>query len=318
MTALPRSLLLAAWSPALLASSPHVGRDPAEGRQRGLDAVQRGDEAHTVDAGQSSALGDSAPPSTLIDLLASLRAAGVSALRLVLPVPGDPTGLPGPAPVNHAAVAAGEALVAVAGPPVVLVPQITTFGPPGDQGHQVCWSVLDGQPAPPAPSDGIRGAERQLRTVLSQSADVLADLDAAPGTRPWAWPSAMSSRVSTTWSPTGSAARSPIRWSADSSTRLAGGRESTDAAQVARDRLAAIDLRELPSGLDPQAIRVADLALRIRGVAATAREQQSPTLSGWQTGRREDVLRRLDDAARRCLVAVVNDAIAVSVFRSPD
>jgi len=50
-----------------------------------------------------------------------LRSRGARGLRLVVPAPGDPLGLPGPAATNRLAMTAGVALVSVAGDPVVLV-----------------------------------------------------------------------------------------------------------------------------------------------------------------------------------------------------
>ncbi|MCP2340335.1 hypothetical protein [Actinomadura rupiterrae] len=116
---------LTAWGNAWLAG--HVGLDEA------VDAVERaaGPQVVGLSAAEPSVLGGTtgtgaprAPdaPDALPGLsgdvplrraLGELRVEGMSALRLAVPVPGDPLGLTGPAAFNRAAIAAGSAVVAV-------------------------------------------------------------------------------------------------------------------------------------------------------------------------------------------------------------
>jgi hypothetical protein len=110
--------------------------------------------------------------------LGVLRSEGVTALRLVLPEPGDVLGLPGPAAVTEAATEAGEAAVLVGGPDAVLVP--TLGGAPPDT--VVRWDVL-----PAAPSHGTGGlptlaeAERGLASRVAESIATLEALGLARG-----------------------------------------------------------------------------------------------------------------------------------------
>ena len=154
MPELPRSARLVAWGN--LALSGAASLDEA------TDRIVAGDPAHRVTGlpGEPDAVGISLT-------LGRLRADGVIALRLVLPVPGDPTGLPGPPAVNGIAVEAGEAAVTVGGPPLALVP--------AGRGQ---WRVYDVAPATPSlPSMGE--AERMMTEELRECAEDLARLDVA-------------------------------------------------------------------------------------------------------------------------------------------
>nr|MBA2390919.1 hypothetical protein [Geodermatophilaceae bacterium] len=89
--------LFAAWSTAWLCG--RVSYDDV------IDAVV-GDEVHRV-----MGLPGQAGPVPLGWALSSLRAKGESRLRVVLPVPGDPRGLPGPGSFSDAAMQAGEGVL---------------------------------------------------------------------------------------------------------------------------------------------------------------------------------------------------------------
>src|SRR5436190_16351323 len=90
-----RSGVLAAWGSALLAG--RTGHDEALARVTGTDLP------HRV-AGLPGTDGEV----PLGWALTAWRDLGTAALRLVLPVPGDPRGLPGPCAFSVAAMAAGE------------------------------------------------------------------------------------------------------------------------------------------------------------------------------------------------------------------
>ena len=115
-------------------------------------------------------------PGSLGFALGALRAAGLRALRVALPRPGDPHGLAGPPEVNAHALTAGEAVLAV-GSPTALIPDVRAFGPPGDQGHLVTWSWRDAT-TPPAGGSRRRRRSCAVEALLAASS-TLADLDVA-------------------------------------------------------------------------------------------------------------------------------------------
>ena len=162
MVALPRSVRLAAAASVWLA-----GRGSIDDV---VDYVRGDDEPHTVEG-----LTDR-PRAMLADALTALQSAGARAIGVALPRPGDPHGLGGPRALTEAAVDAGEAVIAT-GAPHALVPQVTAFGPPGDQGHFVSWRWYYAEPAPRAA--GLAEAERALNEALLLAGSTLADLDIA-------------------------------------------------------------------------------------------------------------------------------------------
>jgi hypothetical protein len=123
---------------------------------------------HTV-AGEPLALG-----------LGRVRAAGATRLRLVLPVAGDPTGLPGPPRVNQEAIIAGEAVVLVGPtPPLVLLPRLVSHGPAVEGGlESVHWDMVPGQRSP-QPLAGLRAAELDLAEAIRTTTTTLIALDVA-------------------------------------------------------------------------------------------------------------------------------------------
>ena len=184
MPAVPQlAARLVAWGNAVVggAASPDeaaervAGRDGLVHRVIGLDralaldAVAGGSGA--LDGRSGDARGAPGDLATLPVTLARLTGLGVRGLRLVLHVPGDVYGLPGPATFNTDAVDAGEAVVAV-GAPVGVVPHPV--------GGAVEWRVhrveRDGE-ALPWPSLGE--ADRSLREELLRVTELLTDLDVA-------------------------------------------------------------------------------------------------------------------------------------------
>jgi len=166
-----RSALLAAWATAHLAGQVD--------QRRACLAITGGDEPHAVDGLDT---GDD-----LAALLANLRARGATGLRLVLPVPGDPRGLPGPGALSELALRMGEA-VRVQEPGAAtgvaasygLVPVISRAGTEAD-GYAVLvrWQVLTCPPAEPGPAGSGRRAERDLAEALRDIATALSRLDVA-------------------------------------------------------------------------------------------------------------------------------------------
>jgi hypothetical protein len=163
MLGLPRSVRLAAWGTCWLASQATLDEVVAR--------VQGDDEPHTV-----TEMPPRHVPSSLGTGLGMLRADGARALRVALPRPGDPQGLAGPRQLTIEAVAAGEAILCV-GAPIALVPEVRSFGPPGDQGHLVSWGWRDAEPPPPGPT--LREADRALAEELLAASSTLAGLDVA-------------------------------------------------------------------------------------------------------------------------------------------
>ena len=149
-----RSGALAAWAGAWLAG--RLSLDQV------VDATTGDDAAHVV-RGLPGFDSDVA----LRDALVAWRRRGVPP-RLVLPVPGDVRGLPGPAELRAAALEAGEAVVAHG---LALVPEVTGYAP-SSAPPSVVWTAFV---AAPAPDDAItvREAQYDLTTAIRESASAL-------------------------------------------------------------------------------------------------------------------------------------------------
>jgi hypothetical protein len=160
MLALPRSVILAAWTSAWLADEASV--DEVVARARCADEP---DEVSGF--GTRSRV-------PLVEALHGLRAAGAHAMGVALPQPGHPGELAGPPELTAAAVEAGEAAFAV-GADYALVPRVQPFGPPGDQGHFVTWVWHDANPI--ATRVSLSEADRQLSETLLATESALTDLD---------------------------------------------------------------------------------------------------------------------------------------------
>lgn len=164
---LPRSARLAAWATSWLDGGAQLSDV--------VDRARGDDEPHTVvnlpELPGEVALGTA---------LESLRSAGATGFAVALPAPGDPVGLAGPSQTNTLALDAGEAVL-VLGLERALIPDITTFGPPGDEGHLVTWRFVPA--APPRHDGSLAEAEHELTAALRDASGTLADLDVA-GWRP--------------------------------------------------------------------------------------------------------------------------------------
>jgi len=155
-----RSARFVAWSNAVLAGQ--VSPDLAAARIVGADG------AHRVDG-----LGGLARQ-TLPVVLARLSALPGPAARLVLPVPGDPVGLPGPSTLTTAALAAGEAVLIAADGGIGLVPVET--------GEVVVWTahpVVDTPVLVTAPLPALAEADQRLAVALREATELLSVLDVA-------------------------------------------------------------------------------------------------------------------------------------------
>jgi hypothetical protein len=157
---------LAAWGNALfagLAAPDDVAQE-----------VTAGDTFHRI----SGLPGEPAPVGLTLGL-GRLRALGVTGLRIALPLPGHPLGLSGPPEFNAQALASGEAVIAVGGPSLGLVPEVLEAGPRGDVHVEVEWKCLEVRNAPPADVISLGEAERELAEALRDATAALARLDVA-------------------------------------------------------------------------------------------------------------------------------------------
>ena len=155
MPDLPAAARLAAWGTAALAGG--VSLDEAADRVAGAD-----DAPHRV-------FGVPGEPNgvNVAYTLGRLRALGVTSLRLVLPRPGDATGLPGPPAFNERAVSHGAAVLTHGG---------TTLGILDET--RGAWTAHEVAADPRTPL-GLRDAERELLRVTREATEVLMRLDVA-------------------------------------------------------------------------------------------------------------------------------------------
>jgi hypothetical protein len=114
----------------------------------------------------------------LREAIGSLSKVPPDTIRLVLPVPGDPRGLPGPGPFTGAALEAGEAVVAG---DLGLVPTVhTRVSGSGDTFAIVVWQVYALPPAPVAAVDlDPAEAEADLSVAMADATVALTRLDVA-------------------------------------------------------------------------------------------------------------------------------------------
>ena len=157
-----RSGVFAAWASAWLAGE--AAYDDVIARVTGDD------EPHRV---TGEPVGGQVPLGWVLPVLREHSPEAVSA---VLPVPGDPRGLPGPAFFTTAALAAGEAVV---GRGIGLVPSVTEHGSAlGSRTTCVLWTAYgSGEPAPEPIT--VAEAEHDLTAAARYAASALAALDVA-------------------------------------------------------------------------------------------------------------------------------------------
>jgi hypothetical protein len=157
-----RSGVLAAWTSAWLAGE--AAYDDVVARVTGDD------EPHRV-----TGLPGVAGETPLGWALPVLRERSPEGVRAVLPVAGDPRGLPGPGPFTTAALEAGEAVV---GRGLGLVPRITEHGSVADRTCTVLWTAYEVVEPAPDPLT-VPEAEHDLTGATRDAASALAALDVA-------------------------------------------------------------------------------------------------------------------------------------------
>jgi len=254
--AFPRSAILAAWARSWRAG--HVSYDEVVDEVRGRDAE------HLVDG----------VPATLtaVDLSEGLRAFSAlrpDEIRLVLPAPGDPRGLPGRGPFTDAALGAGEGVVC--GDAGVVPAVDARFSGSGDVWHVITWRLLPLAPElpdvladRPAPDPlTVAEAEHDLVVALREATDALRRLDVAR------------------WRPELGAALTDLRR----------GTAPTD----------------LPPGYDPRCERLLARAGTVAGILTlAASDAPGASITAFEAGERDIALRPLATAARRAQLAAIN------------
>jgi len=157
-----RSGVLAAWTSAWLAGE--AAYDDVVARVTGDD------EPHRV-----TGLPSVTTETPLGWALPVLRERSPEGVRAVLPVAGDPRGLPRPGPFTTAALEAGEAVV---GRGLGLVPRITQHGSAADRTCSVLWTAYELVEPAPDPLT-VPEAEHDLTAATRDAASALAALDVA-------------------------------------------------------------------------------------------------------------------------------------------
>ena len=164
-----RAGALTSWGTAYLQGA--VSLDEADTATVGSDSVHR-----------VAGVPGEADPVPVAIALGRLRAHGLTALRLVLPEPGDPTGLPGPPSFTAAAVAAGTAVVGVGPADVPALALLATTARVPGTGDAVRWDVVEvDRVRAPAGLPTLSEAERGLAEAMAHSTAELAALDVARG-----------------------------------------------------------------------------------------------------------------------------------------
>ncbi|HLV59738.1 MAG TPA: hypothetical protein VKY81_12880 [Natronosporangium sp.] len=141
------------------------------------------DVADEIEANEDHVVCEATGPGSerpLREALAGLSGLHPDHVRLVLPVPGDPRGLPGPGtPFTGRALACGEGVIAG---PAGLVPEVRTHvSGSGDAFFSVVWWTYPLPPQPPGAEPGTSPAEAEaeLSAALAEATTRLTALDVA-------------------------------------------------------------------------------------------------------------------------------------------
>jgi hypothetical protein len=144
-------------------------------------AVSYDDVVDETEAGEEHLVCDA--PGTWTDIplreaVSALSRLSPDAIRLVLPVPGDPRGLPGPGPFTGAALLAGEAVIAGE---LGFVPQVRSHtSGSGDEFETVVWQVFPLPPLPPLTGEpDAAEAEADLSVAVADTTVAMNRLDVA-------------------------------------------------------------------------------------------------------------------------------------------
>lgn len=253
--------LLAAWSTAWL--SGRVSYDDV------IDAVV-GDEAHRV-----VGLAGQADPVPLGWAMATLRSRGESKLRAVLPVPGDPRGLPGAGSFSSAALRAGEGVL---GRSVGLTPE-------GDDGV-VLWTAFDVSRPRPGPYSVATADHRAVATADHHTGVEADHLTVSQADHDLAL---------------------TLRQAINALTALDVARWRPEAAELLQGPSYGERRLQLPPGHDQRALALLERAKRLLDVLDLAMaDAPGAAVTGHEARARDEALRPLGTAVRRALVAAYN------------
>ncbi len=250
----PRSALLAAWTNAWLAGEASLPEL--------LTRACALDDAHAV-----TGLGADDQP--LAQAVGRLRADGVTRARVVLPVPGDVLGLPGPGGFTAAAITSSEGVLALRpdGTGTGLVPTVTAHSSEYDGTvTTVLWTAYDVVVPLHDPGPFLHEAEHDLRRGIAECVETLRDLDVAR------------------WRPEVGGALHDLR----------------------RQARPGIDEDELPASYPVRAREVLSRARQLAGVLHLAVADTGGAVSTQEAAERERVLRQLGHLVRRARVAAYN------------
>jgi len=135
------------------------------------DETERGEEHLVADAP------DTWSDVPLREAIRTLSRLHPDEIRLVLPVPGDPRGLPGPGPFTAQALDIGEGVVAGR---LGLVPQVRTHvSGSGDTFETVVWHAYPLPEAAPNAEPGLAEADADLTGAVTEATAALTRLDVA-------------------------------------------------------------------------------------------------------------------------------------------
>lgn len=204
------------------------------------------------------------------------RDLGEQVVLVALPRPGDLVGMPPAGPELLAAATAAAECVFVPGTGATLVPTIEQFGPAGDQGWISRWRTFDAGPMPVHRVEALDLGQTELE-LRTELAALTQEL-AAAGAPPF-----------------GASAERGV--------------ERARAAQRSAGKWG------LPEGLPPRAVRVIDLAGTVLVLTDAGLDSVVGSLDASTTGRRTELLRRLQSHATRALADATNAAALHLAFR---
>lgn len=212
----------------------------------------------------------------LVEAVSVWAGLGERSLLVALPRPGDLAGMPQGSFDLAAAATRAEECVFVPGLGGALVPEISVFGSPGDEGWLSTWTSY---PADPVATHRLEAldlgqTELGLRRQLDEHTEALAGAGAPP------------------FGP--AAERGLSRARAAHRTGLWG----------------------MPDGLPPRAVRVIQLAGTVLTMADAGLDSAPASVDASSVTGRSEVLRRLQSAAARALADATNAAALHLAYRS--
>ncbi len=171
MSMFPRGGMFVAWTNAWL--DGRASLDEADIHTVAGDALHRMVGLNQTAIPTGTGIDDE--PLALSIGMSQLRTLGVTGVRLVLPVPGDASGLPGPRTFNEAAIEAREAVVTHGAVTLGLIPSVASSG----EGVVVRWDIALVDADRSIPSGRLSEHERDLAEALQETTAAMESLDVA-------------------------------------------------------------------------------------------------------------------------------------------